>query len=737
MAAKKNMRDGRLKLRAKESSEGAEAPAGTMPIGNPTQLPIRKEQVETTEGGAKPARFDDDAAATLVWQNYQAARNYLETYTWPLEWQQADILYQSPNLDRFPRTDTARPARVSRFLVAKNTNTMSRKVKRALFAQQNCFFLRPKGKTTERMTSAWTATVAALLKRMEFPYHCKRLIFSQTLQGTGIAKWGVEEKTVTKSKRVKVGKDVKINLPASGEKTVPSEEGDQWKTVETTVKETWPFFQYRRLGTTMFDPKWDTPNRPDLCGYAIDYDYVTFADLQQMRELDCYQNIPEEKTLKNYFFEQAVSAAPAGTQIEVDMSAQGSPVTHAAGRNEQTDENPLEKPLLFIEMTTNEQVMAILHYDGRNLCIRNEDHGMPRMPHGAANWWSIEACGYGMGIGRLNSPDQRINQGVLNESLKMIAYPMNAPIIYARGENAPTQNIMARLGGMFGIDLPSGVNDVLRAIQFMPMPEVPADAWKMLQYSMQSAEDVSGADSTFAQGNLGGPGSSAGRTATGAARISQMVDENISDPVDAVADGIIIPVIEFLIWVVKEKMPLAEIREILSDSDAEIILEAVEEEQFLNAEFEVDVLAGQRLQAKAGIQQLIPMFLQILQQPQLLEFLHQRGETVDFGVILDLMMQVSELEGEEDIIRPLTQQEMNIVSKLNPNAQRGQTAVQVEAIKGKNKLAAISAQGQTDLANKAAEIAMSHTADGIEYDRAEGLLERGQDEKFLQNGGVQ
>lgn len=739
MAAKKGVRDGRvanLKPKGKTPAP-AELPSDRMPVGNNIELPIRSEDVHTTPGGAQPIAFSWDAAATIVWQNYQEARNYVENYSWLMEWQHTDILYQSPSLDRYPRADNTKPASISRFLVAKNTNTMSRKVKRAIFAQQNPFFLRPKGKATDRMTSAWTAIIAALLKRMKFPYFCKLLIDCQTLQGTGMCKWGVEERTVTKYHRKRKGKPVKVNLPATGPKSVPSVEADQWDTVKTEVTETWPFFEYRRLGTTLFDPKWNTPNHPEECAYAIDIDYVTFEDLAQMRKLECYENIPSEEVLKAYFFQQPVSAAPQGTQIEDNFSAQGSSVTHAAGRNQQTDHNPLAKPLLFLEQWTNDKVMAVLVFDDRKLCIRNEDHEMPRMPHGSANWWSIDSCGFGIGVGRLNGPDQRVNQGVLNASLRMIAYPMNAPIVYARGENAPTQNVIQRLGGFFPVDLPNGVTDVLRAIGFLPMPEVPADAWKMLQYSMQSAEDTSGANSTFAQGNLGGPGSSAARTATGAGRIAQMVDENIADPVDAVAEGVIVPVIEFLMWVVKERMPTSEIRQILSASDAKIILEIEEEEQFLNCEFEVDVLAGQKLQAKAGIQQLIPIFLQILQQPQLLEYLHQRGETVDFGVILNLMLEVSELVGQEDIIRPLTQDEMKIVSQLNPNAQRGQTAVNVEALKGKNKLAAIGAQGQTDLANKAAEIAMQKTADGIEYDRAEGLLERSQDEKFLASGVAQ
>ena len=75
---------------------------------------------------------------------------------------------------------------------------------------------------------------------------------------------------------------------------------------------------------------------------------------------------------------------------------------------------------------------------------------------------------------------------------------------------------------------PSG--DVNKAVGFMKMPDVPTDAWKMLELTQKGGEDLSGANSQMQQGNLGGPGSSAARTATGAGRIAAMADQNIAEP---------------------------------------------------------------------------------------------------------------------------------------------------------------------------------------------------------------
>lgn len=709
---------------------------GAMPEGNVIALPIRQSQVTLTEGDKQAPVFTDDAAATLVWQDYQHARAYVENNLWLLEWQHTDILYQSPTLDRYPRTENGRPSRVSRYLVAKNTNTMSRAVKRAIFADQTPFFLRPNKDTSQDMADAWTTLLSKLLQRMNFQYGAGLLIDTQTLQGTGIGKAFWDTRTSTRKYRKRKAAPVQINQPLTGPQLVNTTESDDFEVEEYEVEESWPCFEYRRLGTTLFDPKWCTPNRPDLSGnYCIDYDYVTLVDLQQMRQLECYKNIPDEATLREYFFTHTFSAGNQGTQVDQTFTAQSSPVTHAESQASRTTENPVDKPIMIIERWDDRTVKTILYYEGRKLTIRNEEHDNTCI-HVTANWYNIDNCGLGLGTGKLIGSDQRINQGILNECLRMIAYPMNAPLMIATGINAPTQNVIHRLGGFWQVEgMPAGA-DLHKQVGFLEMPAVPADAWHMLELSQQSAEDVSGANSPFMQGNLPGPGSSAARTATGASRIANKADENISGPVENIAEGVIVRVIYWLVEMVKEYMPLWEIREIVSQRYAKLIIDQSFNEQFMNAEFEVAVLAGEKLAKRQGIQQVLPFFMQLVQQPQLLQFLHDRGDTVDFSTIVDLFMQVAELQGQPDIIRPLTDKEKQRMAGLQaaPGAMQQQSKVQLEQVKGQQKIEQIHAQSQDDLAKSLTEKAMDRTQEGVPLEHAMALAMRGQDENMLKGG---
>ena len=716
-----------------------------MPVGSP-MTEIRESQVTTTEGNAAPPVFTDDATATLVWNDYLKAKAYVEAEntSWLLEWQETDVLYQSPIPYRTERLLNGRPARVPRFLVAKMKTTLARGVKRSLFAEQYPFLLRPGARGTQAFADALTYVLGVLLKRAKFPYHGGLQINGQTLFGTGLGKYGIEERKVVKKTRRRKTQPAKVKLPA-GDATVPTEESDAFEAKTTTVTETWPFYEYRKLGTTLFDPKWCTPDMPDeSAGYCIDIDYVNFYDLAEMAKLDCYREkkdadgetlcagIPAEDTLKRFFFNRGEGAAPVGSQTEDAMSSMGSTVTHAAARNRQTDIDPLTAPLLLLERWDSRTVRTILCYDGARLTIRNEEHEYGTMCHTACTWWPIENCGYGMGVGRLVGPDQRVNQGALNEALKMLAYPMNAPILYARGsENAPTQNTILRLGGYQAVDAPGG--DVHKAMGFMKGPEIPKEAFDFIAMSQRGAEELSGADAQMQQGSLNGK-QGATRSSFGAQRMAAMSDQNIADPVDSFANGVLIPFIEFLIQWIKTKMPISELRSILSDKYSAEMMKMIDLDQLLDAEFEVAVLAGQKLAAKQGIQQVIPFYLQLLEQPQILEYYHQIGKTVDFAALEDIFQAVSELVQQPDVIRPMTPRERVQYKQNNPNLQKVQAATAREQVRGRNKLAEVQAKGQVDLTNKVTEAALAKLGGGTELELAAGRLERNDDQSALENG---
>jgi hypothetical protein len=712
-----------------------------MPQGNQLTPRIAQSQAEVGEDGFSETAFDDDAAATIVWQDYQAAQAWLDENAWLLEWQYIDYLKQSPNFDRGWRGGGG-AARISRFNVAKNSNTMATQIKRGIFADQTPFLLEARGELAsdpdqQDYLDAVTELFNVLSERADLEYNIGLMIDCQVLQGTGMGDMGWEEKKFTRTTRKRKEPPVQVDMPIGPPKEVNTWQSDSFEEVKSEVTETWPYFEYRKLGTTFYDPKWRTPNRPDLSAQLkIDVDYLTLRDLQVLRGMDCYKDIPSDKDLKRFFFENPLGDAPAASTTSQSMNVNSVIVMHAEGEHEQTSTDPTLRPLMRLKRSTAESIMEVLYYQGRRKTIRNGPHDMGDFALGVtANFWDIDNSGYGMGVGRLNAGDQRMDQGVLNEVLKMIGYWMEAPILYdSSSGNEPTQNVVMGLGNFWGVNAPGG--DVRKAFGYIDKPQIPPEAWKIYQLGKDGGEDLVGANSTTMQGNTG-PGSTALKTATGVNRLGNKADDNVAGPIKNI-EGVLVRWYRFLWWIVQTKMNLAEIREILSKKFSAEIISKIDPEKMINAEFNIKILAGQKLASKAAIQQLIPFMLQLLQQPQLMEFMHQKGETINFSAVEQIFMRVSELQGAEDIIVPLTPEQKQQMQAMNPGAQKAQAATAVEQMRGQNKLNEVKAKGAVDtqlaivkpLVDKAAE----RLEGSQEFEDAEGRLERNVDMGELSNG---
>jgi hypothetical protein len=709
-------------------------------LGSDGWRPILASQLEF-QGGDRPAIWDDAAAASLVRQDYERARGYIDNQMWQAQWEESDILYQSPYLSSGSYDDGGgRFARVSRFGVNNATNTMADAVKAGLFAQKPPVFLRPRGKTTQPLCDAWGALLDVLFDRMGFRYWAGLGIESQTLQGTGIWKGGWSTRTKKIRRRKRKVLPPAPEMPVGGAKPIQTKESNELVDDTKEKVQSYPWLEYRMLGTTIFDPAWRTPNRPDLCGFVVDIDYPTWYELKVLRNEDCYK-IPTDETLKKYFFDKVDVAPPTGTQLEQIQSDAGSAVMHAEERSRATSADPLMGRIMMLERTTAENVMTTLTMNGRELCIRNDENDLGRIPHFSANWRNVPNSGYGIGTGKLAGGDQRLEQGTLNHAINLLAYQLSPAILIAMGVNAPTQNREVRAGGFFEVQPPAD-GDVRKAMAVMQMPEVPAQAWQMIQYAKESSEDTVGNDSTFMQGQLGGKGSSAARTATGAGAISAKANGRVQTPVENIEMGLIVPYTYMLIDMVKMKMPLDEIEEILTDKLGKAVVDAIVMDDFLGAEMDIEALAGAKLAAKAAMAAQLPYLMQIFQQPQILEQLHAEGKTVDLQVILDVLFQVSEFRNEKDIIRNMTDDEKKQVAQANPAQAKTQAELAVEQQKGQNQLALSDKNAENDvgkeLALKAADrISEAQGGGGKEgkespLDRATGLVQRGGDEKVLQ-----
>ena len=421
--------------------------------------------------------------------------------------------------------------------------------------------------------------------------------------------------------------------------------------------------------------------------------YPTFKDLDDLREQKVYDktgrqvggyNIPSEEELKDYFFSHETNAA-SPSQVQLNLGGQNWSMHHAQNDEEPASADPLERPIQMLERWDRSWVYTVLCPDGgdRGVLIRKEEHSMPFIPFFSANFWNIPNSGYGVGVGRLAGSDQRIEKGLTDAMLDLLSMAVNQMYLRDRGANAPTQQIRQRLGGIIDVDVPVGksVRDVFGIVE---LPKIPPEAFTVLQAAGQTAQSTTGADEAFTQGNLPGRGgSSAARTATGAGGIISANAAKIQGPVGHFVRGILLPFLEFVDFMVKSRMPLQKIRDILGQELGQAW--ELDARNFYESQDKFECLAGAHLAAKKAMAQALPLMVQLFENAPLVQQLNSIGYIVDVRMLLEMVMEVSEWKNARELIRPMTQQETQRFQQNNPGVQKVQG--QVAAIQAKHAAA--------------------------------------------------
>jgi hypothetical protein len=669
---------------------------------------IEEDDVELG-GPLLDPKYTDDAAVALTIQDARKARIFLDQKQWNLHWREADVLFQSPRTNQAFEGSTVSKANVSRFTVAKHVNSLVPAMKSGIFYEMPPFLIRPRPSTSQRTAYSKQVLYGTLMDNCDFEQTSEHALENLTNFGTVIVKAGWFHDTHTEQVRSPKGEPIHMTVPMGGEIIVNSKESDEIVVRDEEVTEMGMTFEVCELGTVLIDPTCKKPNNLHKSAkYLVHVTYPTYKNLNDLRDQKLFDedgkqvggyDIPSEQELKTYFFTHQDENANASSQVVENMGGQNWAIHHAQNDDEIASEDPLEAPLQMLERWDRRWVYTVLCPTGEDtgVLIRKERHGLPFLPFFSANFWNIPNAFYGLGVGRLAGSDQRIEKGMTDALLDLLSMAVNQMYLRARGANAPTQAIRQRLGGIIDVDLlpGQGVRDVFGV---MELPKVPPEAFTVLQGAAQNAQSTTGADEAFTQGNLPGRGgSSAARTATGAGGIIAANAGKIQGPVGHFVNGILLPFIELMEFMVKQRMPLSKIRETLGDElGAAWQLDA---KNFYDAKDRFECLAGAHLAAKKAMAQALPLLVQIFENAPLVQQLNATGYIVDVRMLLEMFMEVAEWKNARELIRPMTPKEMQLYQQQT-NQQVQKIQGQVTAIQARHqaKAAEIDQQGEAAVA---------------------------------------
>jgi hypothetical protein len=658
--------------------------------------PVVPQDVQTPTGPVvADAKYTDPAVLSIVVQDYQKASAWLTDRLWVLHWRESDTLYQSPRTQAQFEGSTVSRSNVSRFNVATQVNSLAPAITGAIFSDDIPFEIRPRPNVHQDSARAWKELVAILLELCDFKSELGYGIEGMCNQGTVIFKMGWEEYTELVTTYTRKASPQRLDMPLGGDPVmVFTKESDEFEPTTKEVVKKRPTFEKCELGTVYPNPKWNRPNQMWKCGWCVQEMYLNYKDLTKLRDNPDY-DIPDDDTLRNIFLD-GVEQTAGISQLTRVMSGTNAAIFHAAPPDQELSEDPLEQPMQILEWWSDNKVYVVLQ---QKVVIRNGTHKMGCVPYVSANFWNIENASWGMGCGRIAGSDQRIDQGITNAALDIIAYAVQPETIIARGANVPTQDQRRRLGGIRLVD---GA-DATKAVMLVPQPQVPPDAWRALQQSQMTANNTTGADQAAVQGSLPQAGSSVGRSGTGAGMLQAAMQGRLQAPVERVIDGVFIPFLNFIWYNVKQRMTVAEIRALLANHLTQALM--VDFFDFMNADLKFDTLAGTRLAARGRMAQALPFLLEVFGNQQLLSQLSQTGWKVNVLEITNMVMDVSGWKNRRDLVVAMTDQEKQTMMQQSQAAQQAnsqqaqlaqkqQNAVQLEDLKIQGRIATNTVKAQ-------------------------------------------
>jgi hypothetical protein len=167
------------------------------------------------------------------------------------------------------------------------------------------------------------------------------------------------------------------------------------------------------------------------------------------------------------------------------------------------------------------------------------------------------------------------------------------------------------------------------------------------------------------------------------------------------------------------------LRDILGEELGQELATAVDFEKFLNARLEYDVLAGTHMAAKKAMQASLPLMVQILENPQIIQQLAQTGYVVDILELLKMIMEMSEWKNSRNLVRRRTPQEEQSFQAANQAQQKLQGQMALEQQKFGHQQQLTDQQAEARLASSVIENSL---------DKATGQEFRAEDRAAMEGG---
>jgi hypothetical protein len=419
-------------------------------------------------------------------------------------------------------------------------------------------------------------------------------------------------------------------------------------------------------------------NGPDIrnAKFVIDLRYMTPLDLDKLRDYEGY-DIPSLADLLSTKFDpqEPVRSNPL-EQPKLDLFQEFQPQP----RHWNSTHDKRNQPMEVAEYWTKDRVYTVL---ASKTIIRNEPNPLGFIPYLSCSQADVLGSFWGIGFGMLIGNEQRMQQGVINVFLDDLSLNLNGMFMRVRGNNVQTQQMRMRPGGIIDSDTDKGVS----LMQRQPIPI--AETQAVLSASDSRAARRTAANESSVQGAMPSDKSSITRTATGVNSLGAGSGTRLQGIIEQFAYQVFVPMLDAFHLMNGLYLEANQIESILTQELG--IAYKGDHLDLINGQFDFDMIAGARLQAKTAMKAAVPLLYQFLLTQPVMDSLTQERKKVNISELVKMTFDVSGWPNYSSVIVDMTQQDIQAMQQKEQAPQQMQ----------QQQLQHQAAQEQIKTANKA------------------------------------
>lgn len=634
--------------------------------------------------------WSDDHAAKVVRADFSTASNYREQ-NHDYRWVKADALYAGYKKVKYWNGTNVPKANIPIYVTLASVESILPRAISALFGDWPWFEAKPGIGTSPAAARHVRDIILSQLEWSDPREQLRRVAKSGVLYGDGIMMCGWYHREGRELQYIPefIPKVQPLFDPLNN-RFIQVPTGEYHRIIREQVIDriiNRPFWRYVSIKNIFIDP--DTPG-PSISGnpevgeegarYLIHRSHISIDALDSLRNEPGFEGIPDrpyllllsrmrsvdhsDTTLSEGEAMRGVSYFPY-TELSIDPAAQKLEVLHY--------------------FTSTRQVWLL----NRALTIYNRPSQLGRICYYHIPWADMVDRFYGTGIADVSEGEQRVQEGLISARLNELALSIDPMTVRSRHGSTSIYEVRVRPGGLASTGASDARHDVIR--QFPP--GATNNAHLEVQASELRHQRVSGV-SDVAMLGVGTPSNPAARTAAGSGIQAQGAFSRVMYFVENIESQIMEPALHDVHDLDRKYLDPNQLVEGLGSQRGEQIQQAGIQQGAQGAQGEIQGIpplepgldpiliwgadvhfymrSGSRMAARTSILQVLPLILQSLLNPALLQQLASTGKTINLIEVMQMVMDATGYREKVEWITNLSPQQMQMLSKPSPEEIKAQ-----------------------------------------------------------------